>query len=113
VVRHHAPRGSKQRWWNARLEEGRGAHYMGYLPAFVLARSGYRMVVERPPLVGGLALLAGWAGATISGAPHVDDAAAVAALRREQRERLRRLHAGAPVEPDRAEPVRPALKSRS
>jgi glycosyltransferase involved in cell wall biosynthesis len=112
LVRHHARRGSKQRWWHARLEEGRGAHYMGYLPAFVLARSGYRMVVERPPLLGGLALLAGWGAASLSGAPLVDDTAAVATLRREQRERLRRLHEGAPVEPDRAQPASPALKSR-
>jgi hypothetical protein len=85
---------------------------MGYLPAFVLARSGYRMVVERPPLLGGLALLAGWGAASLSGAPLVDDTAAVATLRREQRERLRRLHEGAPVEPDRAQPAYPALKSR-
>jgi poly-beta-1,6-N-acetyl-D-glucosamine synthase len=112
LVRHHARRGSKQRWWHARLEEGRGAHYMGYLPAFVLVRSGYRMVVERPPVLGGLALLAGWASASVSGAQHVDDPAAVAALRREQRERLKRLHAGAPVEPDRAEPVSLSFKSR-
>ena len=103
LVRHHARRGSKQPWWHARVEEGRGAHYMGYLPSFVLARSGYRMVVERPPVLGGLALLAGWASASMSGAPHVDDPQAVAALRREQRERLRKLHAGAPIEPDRAE----------
>jgi hypothetical protein len=52
---------------------------MGYLPTFVLARSGYRMVVERPPVLGGLALLAGWASAS-------------------------KLHTGAAVEPDRAEP---------
>jgi poly-beta-1,6-N-acetyl-D-glucosamine synthase len=113
LVRHHARRGSKQRWWRARLEEGRGAHYMGYLPAFVLVRSGYRMVVERPPLLGGLALLAGWATASVSGTPHVDDPAAVEALRREQWGRLRRLHAGAVVEPDYAElPRATPLKAR-
>jgi glycosyltransferase involved in cell wall biosynthesis len=106
LVRHHARRGSKQRWWRARLEEGRGAHYMGYLPTFVLVRSGYRMVVERPPLLGGLALLAGWASASVTGAPLVDDPKARDALRREQRRRLRRLLMGALVEPDRVEPVR-------
>lgn len=100
-VRHHARRGSKQHWWRARVEEGRGARYMGYLPAFVVARSGYRMLVERPPVLGGLALLAGWSAATLGGAPRVDDPLAVAALRGEQRRRLRRLYAGAPVEPDR------------
>ena len=112
LVRHDARRGSRQRWWEARLEEGRGARYMGYLPAFVVARSGYRMVVERPPVLGGLALLAGWGAATLSGAPMVDDSEAIAALRREQRERLRRLHVGAPVEPDRAESAPATLKTR-
>jgi biofilm PGA synthesis N-glycosyltransferase PgaC len=97
---HHARRGSKQRWWRARIEEGRGARYMGYLPAFVLVRAGYRMLVETPPLLGGLALLAGWMLATLRGAPVVDDPPAVAALRAEQRRRLRRLHSGGAVEPD-------------
>jgi len=112
LVHHHARRGSKQRWWHARLEEGRGAHYMGYLPTFVLARSGYRMVVERPPVLGGLALLAGWGAAGLTRAARVDDPEAVAALRREQRARLRRLHAGARVAPDRVEAASLALKSR-
>jgi poly-beta-1,6-N-acetyl-D-glucosamine synthase len=100
LVRHHARRGSKQHWWEARLEEGRGARYMGYLPSFVLVRSGYRMVVERPPVLGGLALLAGWGVATLEGAPMVDDPKAIAALRREQRDRLRRLHTGGQVQPE-------------
>jgi glycosyltransferase involved in cell wall biosynthesis len=102
-VRHHAARGSKQHWWRARLEEGRGAHYMGYLPAFVLVRAAYRMIVESPPLFGGIALLAGWMLAALGRAPVVDDPAAVAALREEQRGRLRRLSSGGAVEPDRVE----------
>jgi poly-beta-1,6-N-acetyl-D-glucosamine synthase len=112
-VLHHAARGSKQRWWRARLEEGRGAHYMGYLPSFVLVRAGYRMLVERPLLLGGAGLLAGWVAAAARRAPVVDDPRAVAALRDEQRGRLRRLASGGRVEPDVAEPaVGPAAKSR-
>jgi poly-beta-1,6-N-acetyl-D-glucosamine synthase len=99
-VRHHARRGSKQRWWRARLEEGRGARYMGYLPSFLLARACYRMMVERPPLLGGLGLLLGWTLATLGRTAVVDDPVAVAALRAEQRQRLRRILAGARVEPD-------------
>ncbi|HEY1595580.1 MAG TPA: glycosyltransferase family A protein [Thermoleophilaceae bacterium] len=109
-VRHHAPRGSKQRWWRARIEEGRGARYMGYLPAFVFVRAGYRMLVETPPLLGGLALLAGWAIATLRGAAVVDDPRAVATLREEQRGRLRRLLSGGAVEPDRLSAVAPLSK---
>lgn len=100
-VRHHARRGSKQQWWRARAEEGKGARYMGYTPSFLLARGVYRMAVESPPLLGGLALVAGWALATARDAPVVDDALAVAALRAEQRRRLRRLPFGARVTPDR------------
>jgi glycosyltransferase involved in cell wall biosynthesis len=111
-VRHHAQRGSKQRWWRARIEEGRGARYMGYLPAFVLVRAGYRMLAERPPLVGGLALLGGWAAATLRGEPRVDDPLALKALREEQRGRLRRLHAGGHVQPDRPNGSPRPLKSR-
>jgi biofilm PGA synthesis N-glycosyltransferase PgaC len=109
TVLHYRKRGSKQRWWRARVEEGRGAHYMGYLPAFVLVRAAYRMLVEPPPLLGGLALLAGWLGATLCRAPIVDDPLAVAALRTEQRGRLRRLISGGRVEPGRPEAGGPAL----
>lgn len=45
---HYKQRGSKQVWWRARLEEGRGTHFMGYLPSFLLVRAVYRMLVERP-----------------------------------------------------------------
>jgi poly-beta-1,6-N-acetyl-D-glucosamine synthase len=113
-VLHHAARGSKQRWWRARVEEGRGARYMGYRGDFLLARAGYRMLVERPPFVGGLGLLTGWLAATVARAPVVDDAAAVAALRAEQRDRLRRLWSGATIEPDRptASPFSPRQSAR-
>jgi hypothetical protein len=87
----------------ARLEEGRGAHFMGYLPSFVLVRAAYRMAVEQPRVLGGLVLLAGYARALLSHAPVVDDPAAVAELRREQRGRMRRLLSGGDVEPDRPE----------
>jgi hypothetical protein len=108
-VLHYAQRGSKQRWWRARLEEGRGAHFMGYLPSFVVARAGYRMVVESPPLLGGALLLAGYLHARARRAPVVDDPQAVAALQAEQRARLRRLARGAPVEPDQPPDGGPAM----
>jgi hypothetical protein len=66
------------------------------------------MLVERPPLLGGAALLAGWLAATLRKDLVVDDAEAVAALRAEQRSRLRRLARGASVPPDPAAAV-PAL----
>lgn len=97
-VLHYAQRGSKQRWWRARVEEGRGTYFQRYLPSFVLLRAAYRMAVERPRVIGGAFLLAGYLSAALRRAPVVDDAIAVQALRREQRGRLRRLAGGAPVD---------------
>jgi glycosyltransferase involved in cell wall biosynthesis len=111
-VLHHARRGSKQRWWRARVEEGHGARYMGYLPAFLLARASYRMLVERPPVLGGFGLLAGWTSATLRHAPVVDDPLAVDALRAEQRRRLRRILTGARVEADAPPAPSPAWKGQ-
>jgi hypothetical protein len=100
-VLHYARRGSKQPWVRARLEEGRGAHFMGYLPPFMLARAAYRMAVEEPRVLGGIVLLVGYVRAALARTPRVDDPAAVEELRREQRGRLRRLLSGGDVEPDR------------
>jgi poly-beta-1,6-N-acetyl-D-glucosamine synthase len=94
TILHYRLRGSKQPWYRARWEEGRGNHYMGYVPAFLALRAGYRMVVERPPVLGGLALAAGFAYHRLTGAPQVEDTAAMELLREEQRARLRGLLAG-------------------
>ena len=93
-ILHYERRGAKQPWHRARFEEGRGAHFMGYLPAFLLVRALYRMLVERPPVLGGLALLAGFFYAHLAGADQIDDELARASLRAEQRARLARLARG-------------------
>ncbi len=101
---HYRPRGSKQRALRARWEEGRGNAYMGYLPSWLLVRAAYRSFVEKPPIIGGLALLAGYAWARIRRLPQIDDEAARAELRTEQRARLAGLFRGrstpALAEPD-------------
>jgi hypothetical protein len=61
---------------------------MGYLPAFMLLRVGYRALTERPPLIGGLALGAGWLSGRLRRLPRVDDPIAIAELRSEQRARI-------------------------
>jgi GT2 family glycosyltransferase len=93
-VLHYKRRGSKQPWFRARWEEGRGNHYMGYTTAALLARAAYRMAAEEPPVLGGLALAAGFFTARLRGDPQVDDDGAVALLRREQGATLRGLLAG-------------------
>ena len=85
---HYKPRGSKQKPLKARWEEGRGNAYMGYLPGWLLFRAAYRGVVEKPPILGGLVLFAGFAWARLRRLPQIDDPKARAVLRAEQRERL-------------------------
>jgi hypothetical protein len=93
-ILHYRLRGSKQPFWRSRWEEGRGNHFMGYTPSFLAVRALYRMAAERPPVVGGLVLAAGFLSARLTGAPQVDDPAAVAVLQDEQRTRLRGLVTG-------------------
>lgn len=93
-VLHYKQRGSKQAWWRARLEEGRGNHFMGYVPSFLAVRAVYRMLVERPRVAGGLLLAAGYAQSRLAGRPQFPDARARALLQREQRMRLRALAGG-------------------
>lgn len=100
VVLHYRRRGARQAWWRARWDEGVGNAFMGYLPSFVVLRAGYRALVERPPILSGIVLFAGWAWSRLTRRPQVPDAAARAELRREQRARLRRRGASAaPEEP--------------
>jgi glycosyltransferase involved in cell wall biosynthesis len=87
-VLHYKARGSAQPWARARWEEGRGAHYMGYRWRAVLLRAGYRMLVEQPPLLGGVALGLGYLWSAIRHGPQADPRAR-AQLRREQRGMVR------------------------
>ena len=90
-ILHYKPRGSKQRPLRARWEEGRGNAFMGYRWQFMLLRAGYRAAVERPRVLGGLALLAAYADARLRRLPRVDDPGAISELRREQGQRMRSL----------------------
>jgi poly-beta-1,6-N-acetyl-D-glucosamine synthase len=87
-VLHYKTRGSAQPWTTARWEEGRGARYMGYRPSAVALRAGYRMLVEQPPVLGGIVLALGFCWGTLTRAPQAD-ATARRQLRAEQRGMLR------------------------
>ena len=90
ILLHYRPRGSKQKPLNARWEEGLGNAYMGYLPSWLLLRAAYRGLVEKPPIVGGFVLLAGYLWARLRRLPQIDDPEARAELRAEQRARIGR-----------------------
>lgn len=93
-VLHFKQRGSAQAWWRARWEEGVGNAYMGYRPDFLAIRAAYRMLVEQPPVLGGVVLALGYVWSRLRRRPTIDDAAAVAELRAEQRQRLAALARG-------------------
>jgi glycosyltransferase involved in cell wall biosynthesis len=100
-VLHYKQRGSAQPWARARWEEGRGAHFMGYRWRAVALRAGYRMLVERPPLLSGIVLGLGYCAGAIRRGPQADPVAR-AQLRREQRGILRarfRRRRGGPLLP--------------
>ncbi len=83
-VLHYKTRGSAQHWFRARWEEGRGAHYMGYRIGALARRAGYRMLVEHPPILGGIVLAAGFCWYGLTGVPQAEPRAREQ-LRAEQR----------------------------
>jgi glycosyltransferase involved in cell wall biosynthesis len=105
-ILHFKHRGSAQNWWQARWEEGVGNAFMGYRPDFLMLRAMYRGLVEPPPVLGGLVLLAGFVWARVTQKPQVPDAEARAVLRNEQRSRIRALLRGG-----RAPSLAPALNA--
>lgn len=94
TILHFKQRGSAQNWWRARWEEGVGNAFMGYRLDFLLLRATYRGLVERPRVLSGLALLAGFAWARVTRKPRVPDPEARVELRKEQRVRMRALLSG-------------------
>jgi biofilm PGA synthesis N-glycosyltransferase PgaC len=93
-VLHFKQRGSAQKWWRARWEEGVGNAFMGYRPDFLVLRAGYRGLVETPPVLSGLVLLSGFIWARLAGKPQVPDLEARTMLRKEQLTRIRALIRG-------------------
>lgn len=87
VAEHHRPTGAARGHLRGKFVTGTFAHFLGYHPLFMVARSVRRMA--DPPLVGGgLAMLAGYVWARARGAPVFDEPETVALLRRKQLDRL-------------------------
>jgi glycosyltransferase involved in cell wall biosynthesis len=81
---HLRPMGTSHRsWWTGRVRHGLGQWFMGTSPAWMLASAGYRMT--RPPrIVGGLAMLWGYARSMARGDRRYGDAEFRRFLRRYQ-----------------------------
>ncbi len=87
VTEHLRPTGAARGHIRGKFVTGTFAHFLGYHPLFMVARSVRRMA--DPPLVGGgIAMLAGYLWARAKGAPVFDEPETVEFLRQKQLERL-------------------------
>ena len=69
---HLRPMGTSHKgWWTGRARHGRGQHFMGTGPLYMVASALYR--TTRPPVVvGGVAMLWGYFAALLRGEPRYD-----------------------------------------
>lgn len=86
-VVHHRPTSSVGGVLRGKARLGRGSYFLGYDPVFMLAR-GVRRMVDRPYVLGGAAMLAGYAGASARRDPRLDDPELTDYLVAQQRARL-------------------------
>ena len=74
---------SHKNWWTGRTRHGIGQYFMGTTPVWMLASALYRMT--RPPrVIGGLAMLYGFASSMVHRVPQYGDAEFRRFLRRYQ-----------------------------
>lgn len=101
---HLRPMGSSDKSiFTGRRRHGFGQYYMGTDPLFLIA-SAINKMRQRPFVLGGLAILQGYFGAMLRGAPRHDDPELTAFIRAYQRRALRRgkSRAVAAIEAERA-----------
>ncbi len=83
VVEHHRPTGGFDGLLRGKFRAGRFAHYLGYHPLYMLARSLWRMR-DWPWLLGGMAMQAGYLYEHLRKQPVVDEPDVVSHLRKKQ-----------------------------
>ncbi len=79
--RHHRKLGARDGTRTVWLRQGETAHYMGYRPSYLLARTGYRVIREPQAVL----MLVGWAAAALRREPRLPDARVRRYLRDQQR----------------------------
>ena len=84
---HHRTTGEADGFWAALVKYGRANYICGYHPVFMLAKCALRLL-QRPIIVGSLALMYGYATGFVKQIPQVDDPVTIAYLRRQQLNRL-------------------------
>lgn len=94
ILMHHRLMGSSDKnVYRGRLRWGRGIWFMGYHPLYALASGIFRMR-EKPFVIGGLLIIAGYLGAAIKRAPRYDNPEFREHLHRWQLGQIKKLFSG-------------------
>jgi glycosyltransferase involved in cell wall biosynthesis len=92
-VLHYRIMGNATGMLKSKIEQGYGAHYMGYHPLYTIFR-GMRHMLMRPYLVGGLAIMTAHLMAWLQGREQFPDPAVIHLVRRTQLKQISGLLAG-------------------
>jgi poly-beta-1,6-N-acetyl-D-glucosamine synthase len=87
IVQHHRPEGLAQGLFRSGIERGKGSHFMGYHPLFLLVRAARHMLHPRS-FADGAGMLVGYAASALRGSERIADHKLVKYLRRNQIRRL-------------------------
>jgi biofilm PGA synthesis N-glycosyltransferase PgaC len=87
LMEHHRPTGAAYGMWSGMVKNGRGDYVCGYHPLFEMAKCIKRFV-QKPYIIGSVALLYGYLSGYWKRVPRVDDDELIAYLRRQQLNRL-------------------------
>jgi poly-beta-1,6-N-acetyl-D-glucosamine synthase len=88
IVHHLRPTGAAGGKWRGYIKEGKDAFFLGYPWLVLLARSLYRGLSERPPLVRGVGIFWGYLQSWLARQPQFDDAEVIAYMRRKEMQRI-------------------------
>jgi hypothetical protein len=95
-ILHYRLTGAATGLLRSRIEQGYGAHYMGYHPLFMIARGIWHMF-SRPYLIGGLAMLMAYCVAWLQKRERMPDPSVIRYIRRTQLRQLVGLLVGKPI----------------
>jgi poly-beta-1,6-N-acetyl-D-glucosamine synthase len=84
---HHRPTGASWGRWGGLVKDGKIDYVYGSHPAFLMAKSVARLI-QRPYVLGSIALLYGYCTAYLQHVPQVDDPELIRYLRRQQLARM-------------------------
>ena len=90
-VFHYRAMGSAGGILTRRLRDARGACLMGYHPLFMLGRCVLRMFIDRPYIIGGLTMLAGFIFYKSKGVKPINDQPLIEFIKDEQKKRIKAL----------------------